>query len=146
MVQSIQYLGKWLIQFYGLGHCLSYNLTMDIKTGVAEQILQKMSDTEIIPLQPLTEKSVVPTSFWVDNFDININSLFGRLDSSLLFIIQNNTNLKLRRHHRIDEEYFLSSRFPYGFFSVTSTPFPLPSIAISRVTCVIKRWWWWRCQ
>ena len=66
---------------YGLGHCLSYNLAMYIKTGVAEQVLQKITDTEILSLQPLSEESIVPTSFWVDNFDLNIDSLLNQFPS-----------------------------------------------------------------
>lgn len=61
----------------GLGHCLSYNTTMDIKTGVAEQLLEQINRIEILPLQPLTEQSIAPTYFWVDNFDMNIDRVLG---------------------------------------------------------------------
>ena len=44
--------------FDSLGHCLSYNTTMDIKAGVAEQ-------------------SIAPTYFWVGNFDSNIDRVLG---------------------------------------------------------------------
>ena len=49
---------------HGLGHCLAYNLTMDIKTGVAEQVVEKMAAADrALPLQPLHEDSVIPTFF-----------------------------------------------------------------------------------
>ena len=98
---------------HGLGHCLSYNLTMDIKTGVAEQVLQKIKDTEILPLQPLTEDGSVPTSFWVDNFDINIDSLLGggAINNTHLMafqektdqatFVENNTPVERRKSRKI---------------------------------------------
>lgn len=36
-----------------LGHCLSYNTTCEIKTAVAECVLEEANKTDILPLKPV---------------------------------------------------------------------------------------------
>ena len=54
-----------------VGHCVSYNSSCGIKKAVAERILQA-KQIEFLPLQPLTDKCIPQTYFWVDNFDIQV--------------------------------------------------------------------------
>ena len=60
-----------------LGHCLSYNTTCEIKTAVAECVLEQANKTDILPLKPVSEEYITPTFFWVDNFDVQIDRLSG---------------------------------------------------------------------
>ena len=59
-----------------LGHCLSYNMSCEIKTAVAERTLDA-KQMEFLPLQPSTDKYIAPTYFWVDNFDVQVDRLVG---------------------------------------------------------------------
>jgi len=88
---------------HGLGHCLSYNTTMEIKTGVAEQVLEQVCSSGILPLQPSSTQNVVPTFFWVDNFDIKIDRVLGggSVNNTHLMAFQEITSESIRVKHTI---------------------------------------------
>ena len=46
-----------------LGHCLSYNTTCEIKTAVAECVLEQANKIDILPLKPVSEEYITPTFF-----------------------------------------------------------------------------------
>lgn len=62
---------------HNLGHCISYNTTCEIKTAIAENVLEQANKSDILPLKPLSEECITPTFFWVDNFDVQIDCLAG---------------------------------------------------------------------
>ena len=60
-----------------LGHSIDYNLVCEIETAQAEasQLLSTISGT--LPVKPRTSNGTVLTFFWVDNFDLNIETQTG---------------------------------------------------------------------
>ena len=60
-----------------LGHSIDYNLVCEIETAQAEasQLLSTISGT--LPVKPRTWNDTVLTFFWVDNFDLNIETQTG---------------------------------------------------------------------
>ena len=59
-----------------LGHCISYDKTCEIETALAEASLVRSKQTNILPIIPIGEETVI-TYFWVDNFDICVESQKG---------------------------------------------------------------------
>ena len=60
-----------------LGHCIDYNLVCDIETAQANKAKVMASRTSILPLKPRSEKYLVNTWFWVDNFNENVETANG---------------------------------------------------------------------
>ena len=60
-----------------LGHCIDYNLICEIETAQAEtaQFLANMSG--VLPVKPAKPNTAVLTYFWVDNFDMIIETQTG---------------------------------------------------------------------
>lgn len=59
------------------GHCLPYQLTSEIKTAAAESAIAKAESKELLPIKPMSTDAVVPTFYWVDNFDVLVDRLAG---------------------------------------------------------------------
>ena len=57
-----------------LGHCISYPKTCDAKTALAELSIKQSKELKILSILPVAEE-IIPTSFWVDNFDIKVERL-----------------------------------------------------------------------
>ena len=55
-----------------LGHCLSYLLTFDIETGLAQSDQLQATQSSILTVKPSSEGETVITDFWLDNFDMNV--------------------------------------------------------------------------
>ena len=55
-----------------LGHCLSYLLTCDIETGLAQSDQLQATQSSILTVKPSSEGETVITDFWLDNFDMNV--------------------------------------------------------------------------
>ena len=60
-----------------LGHCLSCPLTSDIETGLPQSAQLQAAQNSILPLKPSIDSETVITDFWLDNFDINVESATG---------------------------------------------------------------------
>ena len=60
-----------------LGHCIDYNLLCDIETAQANKAQVMASRSSILPLKPRSEKYLVDTWFWVDNFNENVETVNG---------------------------------------------------------------------
>ena len=60
-----------------LGHCLTYNLACEIETALAEKALQFSLKDSLLPIQPADIDSYVLTVFWVDNFDVKVETQTG---------------------------------------------------------------------
>ena len=60
-----------------LGHCLSYPLTCDIETGLVQSAQLQATQSSILPVKPSSEGETVITVFWLDNFDMNVESAAG---------------------------------------------------------------------
>ena len=60
-----------------LGHCISYNLMKDIETAQANYSLSLSKKGDILPVHPSSKSYVVPTFFWVDNFDTVVERVGG---------------------------------------------------------------------
>ena len=60
-----------------LGHCIDHNLLCDIETAQANKAQVMASRSSILPLKPRSEKYLVDTWFWVDNFNENVETVNG---------------------------------------------------------------------
>ena len=59
------------------GHSVTYDTVCDIETSRAELTRVFQKEGASLPLQPKDDSSTVPTFFWWDNFDQNIESMTG---------------------------------------------------------------------
>ena len=60
-----------------LGHCIDYNLVCEIETSQAEKSQLLATKSQTLPLIPCDENETVLTYFWVDNFDMDIETQTG---------------------------------------------------------------------
>ena len=60
-----------------LGHCLSCPLMCDIETGLPQSTQLQAAQISLLPVKPSVESKTVITDFWLDNFDINVESATG---------------------------------------------------------------------
>ena len=60
-----------------LGHCLTYNLTCEIETALAENAQQLSLKDLLLPIQLADIENYVLTVFWVDNFDVKVETQTG---------------------------------------------------------------------
>ena len=58
-------------------HCISYPLTCDIETGLVQSVQLQATQSSILPVKPCSEGETVITDFWLDNFDMNVESATG---------------------------------------------------------------------
>ena len=82
-----------------LGHCIDYNLVCEIETAQAEksQLLSTVSGT--LPLKSNTHMDTVLTFFWVDNFDLNIETQTGHgaINSTHMVAFQEEESVAVQR-------------------------------------------------
>eukprot|EP00794_Sanderia_malayensis_P014842 gene14842-biopygen11931 len=88
------------------GHCINYNLVCEVETAQAEtaQLLATMSG--ILPVKPATNDNTVLTYFWVDNFDMNIETQTGHgaINSTHMIAFQEESPLTITPQLRIQFE------------------------------------------
>ena len=60
-----------------VGHSISYNLTCDIETGLAEGVLKASKEGNVLPIKPISAGDTVFTHYWVDTFDVKIDRING---------------------------------------------------------------------
>ena len=82
-----------------LGHCLTYNLTCEIETALAEKAQQLSLKDSLLPIQPADIDSYVLTVFWVDNFDIKVETQTGAtsVNTSHMVAFQENCTNSLKQ-------------------------------------------------
>ena len=64
-----------------LGHSISYPKVCDIETSLAEHVIEKSEDFNVLPLLPSDDEQIIPTWFWVDNFDVKVEKQMGESGS-----------------------------------------------------------------
>ena len=60
-----------------LGHTISYGKTCEIELAQAQKVQELATQSSALPLKPATEDDFVLTVFWVDNFDMKVESQGG---------------------------------------------------------------------
>ena len=61
-----------------LSHCINYNTTCEIETAQTMRAQQLSEKSSILPIIPNSDKDIVLTYFWADNFDHIIDKQAGR--------------------------------------------------------------------
>ena len=61
-----------------LGHCMDYNFVCEIETAQAETAQMLATESGSLPLKPASRTETVLTYFWVDNFDMNLETQPGK--------------------------------------------------------------------
>ena len=60
-----------------LGHFINYNTTCEIETAQAMRAQQLGEKSSVSPIIPNSDKDIVLTYFWVDNFDHIVDNQAG---------------------------------------------------------------------
>ena len=60
-----------------LGHCMTYDQICEVETAQAELVQHLKSLSLPLPICQIDEESKVLTTFWWDNFDLNIETASG---------------------------------------------------------------------
>ena len=60
-----------------LGHSIGYNKVCEIETSLAKLVIHKSEEFKVLPLLPSGEEKIVPTFYWVDNFDVKVKKQIG---------------------------------------------------------------------
>ena len=60
-----------------LGHSVSYTSVCDIETAQAQKAQLLAIESQSLPLKPATSNDTILTYFWVDNFDLNTETVGG---------------------------------------------------------------------
>ena len=87
-----------------LGHYLTYNLTCEIETALAEKAQQLSLKYSLLPIQPADIDSYVLTVFWVDNFDVKFETQTGAtsVNNTHMVAFQENCTNSLKRTPEIN--------------------------------------------
>ena len=87
-----------------LGHCLTYNLTCEIETALAEKAQELSLKNSLLPIQPADIDSYVLTIFWVDNFDIKVETQTGAtsVNTTHMLAFQENCTNSLKQTPEIN--------------------------------------------
>ena len=62
---------------FRLGNSCSYDQVCEMETGLAELSQYFQAESQLLPLQTISQDSTVLTVFWMDNFDQNIETVTG---------------------------------------------------------------------
>ena len=86
-----------------LGHCIDYNFVCEIETAQAETAQMLATESEALPLKPASGAETVLTYFWVDNFDMNLETENGEgaLNSTHLVAFQDESQNSVARNKKI---------------------------------------------
>ena len=60
-----------------LGHSIGYNKVCEIETSLAELAIHISEEFNVLPLSPTGKEEIVPTFYWVDNFDVKVEKQIG---------------------------------------------------------------------
>ena len=80
-----------------LGHCIDYNLVCEIETAQAEAAECIAKSSSALPIKPISSSDCVLTYFWVDNFDMNLETQTGHgaLNSTHMVAFQEESRLTM---------------------------------------------------
>ena len=95
---------RLLIQIlHQLGHCVDYNFVCEIETAQAETAQMLATESGALPLKPASGTETVLTYFWVDNFDMNLETQTGKgaLNSTHLVVFQEESQNSIARNNKI---------------------------------------------
>jgi hypothetical protein len=86
-----------------LGHCIDYNLVREIETAQAEKADCIAKGSGALPIQPMSSSHSVLTYFWVDNFDMNLetNTGHGAIYSTHMVAFQEESPLTIKQSNEI---------------------------------------------
>ena len=70
-----------------LGHCLTYSLTCEIETALAEKVQQLSLKDSLLPIQLADTDSYVLTVFWVDNLDVKVERQAGATSVNTTYMV-----------------------------------------------------------
>ena len=87
-----------------LGHCIDYNLVCEIETAQAEAAQQIASSSGALPIKPVSSTQSVLTYFWVDNFDMNLETQTGHgaVNSTHMVAFQEESPLAINRSIQVN--------------------------------------------
>ena len=60
-----------------LGHCIGYSLMYNIGAGLAQSAQLQATQISILPVKPSNQDETVITAFWLENFDMDVESATG---------------------------------------------------------------------
>ena len=86
-----------------LGSCIDYNFVCEIKTAQAETAQILAIESGALPLKPASRTETVLTYFWVDNFDMKLDTQTGKgaLNSTHLVAFQEESQNSVARNNKI---------------------------------------------
>ena len=84
-----------------LGHCIDSNFAYEIETAQAETAQMLATESGALPLKPASRTETVLTHFWVDNFDMNLETQTGKgaLNSTHLVAFQEEPQNSVARNN-----------------------------------------------
>ena len=60
-----------------LGHCIGYSLMYNTGAGLAQPAQLQATQISILPVKPSNQGETVITAFWLENFDMDVESAIG---------------------------------------------------------------------
>ena len=86
-----------------LGHCINYNFVCEIETAQAETPQMLATESGALPLKPASRTETILTYFWVDNFDMNLDTQTGKgaLNSTHLVAFQEESQNSVARNNKM---------------------------------------------
>ena len=60
-----------------LGHCIDYSLMYNTGAGLAQSAQLQATQISILPVKPSNQGETVITAFWLENFDMDVESATG---------------------------------------------------------------------
>lgn len=87
-----------------LGHCIDYNLICEIETAQAKKSQLMATASQTLPLSPSGRNESVLTYFWVDNFDVNIETQTGHgaINTTRLIAFQEESPLAIPTQMKLE--------------------------------------------
>ena len=86
-----------------LGHCVDYNFVCEIETAQAETAQMLVTESGALLLKPASGTETILTYFWVDNFDMNLETQTGEgaLNSTHLVAFQEESQNPVAQNKKI---------------------------------------------
>ena len=70
-----------------LGHYINYKTTCEIETAQVVKAQSLSERSSALPLVPIEQPSFVLTVFWVDNFDVKVQSQIGKNSINITHLV-----------------------------------------------------------
>ena len=82
-----------------LGHCMDYSFFCETETAQAETAQMLATESGALPLKSASTTETVLTYFWVDNFDMNLETQTGKGASTYLVAFQEESQNSVARNN-----------------------------------------------